>query len=262
MNDSGNFTVPRSAPRAERTAPPRRWQLGREQREQMVADHLPLVKRIACGLARRSTDPVEDLVQVGSIGLLEAIERYETGHNTEFKTYAIHLITGHMRHYLRDKQNLLRGPRALQELSYRLSQITHKLAQQLDREPTNVEIAEYLGISTDSVDEVRVYDRRVSVLWLDQVTLSQDEDDTGTLMDSLTDPNTCTEGQDEQILLNEAISKLDPSDKEILELHYFLDLSQAELSRRLNLSQMKICRRLKRAEKKLRVMLLTDYPGQ
>ena len=80
--------------------------------------------RLLMGLARRSSDPVEDLIQVGSIGLLEAIDRYETGHNTEFKTYAVHYITGHIRHYLRDKQNLMRGPRVLQELSYRLNKIT------------------------------------------------------------------------------------------------------------------------------------------
>ena len=87
------------------------------EKEKLVGEYLPLVKKIARGLARRSTDPVEDLIQVGSIGLLEAINRYETGHNTEFKTYAVHFITGHIRHYLRDRQNLLRGPRVLQELS-------------------------------------------------------------------------------------------------------------------------------------------------
>lgn len=241
---------------------PKRWNPTREEREQLVETYLPLVRRIACGLARRSTDPVEDLVQVGSIGLLEAIERYETGHNSEFKTYAIHLITGHIRHYLRDKQNLMRGPRVLRELSSRLNQITHDLAQQFGREPTNVEIAEYLGISTASVDEVRLYDRRVSILWLDQVNVGQEEDESFSLMESISSPTTDTEDQDEQILLAEAISRLDPHEREILELRYFHDLTQAELSRRLKISQMKICRRLKRAEKRLRIMLMADVEGE
>src|SRR3989338_10465468 len=105
-----------------------------KEKEKLVNEYLPLVHKIARGLARRSTDPVEDLIQVGSIGLLEAINRYETGHNTEFKTYAVHFITGHIRHYLRDRQNLLRGPRVLQELSYRLSQVANRLTQQLGRD--------------------------------------------------------------------------------------------------------------------------------
>src|SRR5438552_4321027 len=84
-----------------KTVPHKRWKLSPQERSSLVQNYLPLVKKIARGLARRSSDPVEDLIQVGSIGLLEAIDRYETGHNTEFKTYAVHYITGHIRHYLR-----------------------------------------------------------------------------------------------------------------------------------------------------------------
>ena len=116
------------------------------EKERLVNDYLPLVHKIARGLARRSTDPVDDLIQVGSIGLLEAINRYETGHNTEFKTYAVHFITGHIRHYLRDRQNLLRGPRVLQELSYRLSQVANRLTQSLGRDPSNHELAHALDV--------------------------------------------------------------------------------------------------------------------
>jgi RNA polymerase sigma factor (sigma-70 family) len=108
-----------------------------KEKEKLVNEYLPLVHKIARGLARRSTDPVDDLIQVGSIGLLEAINRYETGHNTEFKTYAVHFITGHIRHYLRDRQTLVRGPRALQELSYRLRLVTQELSHRLGREATN-----------------------------------------------------------------------------------------------------------------------------
>lgn len=228
------------------------------QKEKLVADHLPLVKKIARGLARRSTDPVEDLIQVGSIGLLEAIERYETGHNTEFKTYAVHFITGHIRHYLRDRQNLLRGPRVLQELSYRLSQVTARLTQEFGREPTNQELADILQVTKEQVDEVKVYDRRVTVLWLDQEGNDSDDDEQRSLLESLSDPRFSSESReeyDEKLVLTEAMSRLPEAQRQLLEMRYFHDLTQAELSRRLGISQMEVCRRLKKAEKQLKTVL-------
>ncbi|MBI6545445.1 MAG: sigma-70 family RNA polymerase sigma factor, partial [Cyanobacteria bacterium NC_groundwater_1444_Ag_S-0.65um_54_12] len=228
------------------------------EKERLVGDFLPLVKKIARGLARRSTDPVEDLIQVGSIGLLEAIERYEIGHNTEFKTYAVHFITGHIRHYLRDRQNLLRGPRVLQELSYRLSQVTSRLTQEFGREPSNAELAKALDVTLEQVDEVKLYDRRVTVLWLDQDGLEGEDDEQRSLLDSLSDPRFSGEAKDEldeRLVLTEAMNRLPPAQRELLELRYFQDLTQAELSRRLGISQMEVCRRLKKAEKQLRTVL-------
>ena len=230
-----------------------------QQKEKLVVEFLPLVKKIARGLARRSTDPVEDLIQVGSIGLLEAIDRYEIGHNTEFKTYAVHFITGHIRHYLRDRQNLLRGPRVLQELSYRLSQVTAKLTQEFGREPTNQELSSALSVTIEQVDEVKLYDRRVTVLWLDQEGTDGEDEEQRSLLESLSDPRFSGENRDEldeRLVLSEAMSRLPQSQRELLEMRYFQDMTQAELSRRLGISQMEVCRRLKKAEKDLRFVLL------
>jgi RNA polymerase sigma-B factor len=228
-----------------------------KEKERLVGEYLPLVKKIARGLARRGTDPVEDLVQVGSIGLLEAINRYEYGHNTEFKTYAIHFITGHIRHYLRDRQNLLRGPRVLQELSYRLSQITSKLTQELGRDPSNQELAVLLDVPLDQVDQVKLYDRRVTVLWLDQEGNDQDDDESRSLLDHLSDSTLDgSEAMDERLTLMEAMKHLPETQRRLLEMRYFHDLTQAELSRRLGISQMEVCRRLKKAEKQLKMVLL------
>ncbi len=230
-----------------------------KDKEKIVADFLPLVKKIARGLARRSTDPVEDLIQVGSIGLLEAINRYESGHNTEFKTYAVHFITGHIRHYLRDRQNLLRGPRVLQELSYRLSQVNNKLTQAMGRDPSNHELAEALEVSIDQVDQVKMYDRRVTVLWLDQESGDSDDDEQRSLLDTLSDVRTSLDGRedlDDRLVLIEAMEHLPESQRKLLEMRYFMDLTQAELSRRLGISQMEVCRRLKKAEKQLKQALI------
>lgn len=233
-----------------------------KEKEKLVNEFLPLVKKIARGLARRSTDPVEDLIQVGSIGLLEAINRYESGHNTEFKTYAVHFITGHIRHYLRDRQNLMRGPRVLQELSYRLSQVTSKLTQEFGREPTNQELADLLEVSPEQVDQVKMYDRRVTVLWLDQESGDTDDDEQRSLLDTLSDARTALatrDDLDDRLVLVEAMRHLPEGQRKLLELRYFQDLTQAELSRRLGISQMEVCRRLKKAEKQLKATLL---PGK
>lgn len=229
-----------------------------KEKEKLVNEYLPLVHKIARGLARRSTDPVDDLIQVGSIGLLEAINRYETGHNTEFKTYAVHFITGHIRHYLRDRQTLVRGPRALQELSYRLRQVTQELSHRLGREATNQELAEALNVSTDLIDQARVYDRRVTVMWLDQETGDGEDDEQRSLLNTLADPltsNAHSNERDERLVLTEAMKHLPDHQRELLQMRYFDDLTQAELSRRLGISQMEVCRRLKKAEKQLRLIV-------
>ncbi|MEB3222827.1 MAG: sigma-70 family RNA polymerase sigma factor [Candidatus Sericytochromatia bacterium] len=231
-----------------------------KEKERLVNEYLPLVHKIARGLARRSTDPVDDLIQVGSIGLLEAINRYETGHNTEFKTYAVHFITGHIRHYLRDRQTLVRGPRALQELSYRLRQVTQELSHRLGREASNQELAEALNVSPDLIDQARVYDRRVTVMWLDQESGDGEEDEQRSLLNTLADPATSNAHQnerDERLVLTEAMKHLPDHQRELLQMRYFDDLTQAELSRRLGISQMEVCRRLKKAEKQLRAIVST-----
>lgn len=230
-----------------------------KDKEKIVGDFLPLVKKIARGLARRSTDPVEDLIQVGSIGLLEAINRYESGHNTEFKTYAVHFITGHIRHYLRDRQNLLRGPRVLQELSYRLSQVANKLTQSMGRDPSNQELAEALEVSIEQVDQVKMYDRRVTVLWLDQESGDAEDDEQRSLLDTLSDGRNTLDGRedlDDRLVLVEAMEHLPESQRKLLEMRYFMDLTQAELSRRLGISQMEVCRRLKKAERQLKMAMI------
>jgi RNA polymerase sigma-B factor len=228
------------------------------EKQELVNEYLPLVHKIARGLARRSTDPVDDLIQVGSIGLLEAINRYEAGHNTAFKTYAIHFITGHIRHYLRDRQSLVRGPRALQELSYRLRVVTQELNHQLGRDATAIELAEALGVSVEEIGNVRVFERRVSVMWLDQEA-DGEEDEQRSLIHTLADPtSTDTDERDERLILAEALRRLPENLAELVRLRYFEDLTQAELARRLQISQMEVCRRLRKAEKQIRAMVTTQ----
>jgi len=131
--------------------------LSKSQKNEIVITYQKLVRKIALGYARRSTDPAEDLIQVGLIGLLEAAENFKEFHKTLFQTYAVHYISGHIRHYLRDKQNLMKGPRALQELSYKMSQTIKELTQELGREPNNDELSKELEVTSNRIDEVKTY---------------------------------------------------------------------------------------------------------
>ncbi|PKL79032.1 MAG: RNA polymerase sigma-G factor [Candidatus Melainabacteria bacterium HGW-Melainabacteria-1] len=223
--------------------------------DQVVREYAPLVYKIAHSLSRRTVDPVEDLIQVGMIGLLEAQRRYDSEQPASFKTYATHFITGHIRHYLRDKQQLLKGPRSLQELAYRVQSTEKKLKQELDRDPSAAEVASQLGIDVASVEEANAYQQRMRMLWLDQ-QYSDGEQDSRTLLDTLPDEQSSLQGQmDTRIYIDEGIRQLPELDQQLLRLRYFQDLTQAAIAEQLSMSQMDVCRKLKQAEKRLRHIL-------
>lgn len=213
----------------------------------IVVVAMPFVKRIACNLARRATDPIDDLVQVGSIGLIKAIDLYNPELGTKFKTYATYLITGEMRHYLRDKASMIKAPREIQELAYRINCVIKELTEQ-GREPTLEQIAEFMSIPVNKVNDIIEVDRRKSTISLDQ-TFTFEDDDTMSLADKIPsgDYQEFLDSYEEKIMLSNAISQLRPKMKEVVELNYYEDLNQREISERLKISQMQVSRRLKQA---------------
>lgn len=226
-------------------------------RDKIVEFSMPLVKRIAYGLARRSTDPVEDLVQVGSIGLVKAIEQFDPDAGAKFHTYATHLITGEIRHYLRDKTSMIRAPRELQELSFRISRLVQDLINELGREPTDAEVAEALQLPADKISEAFEVDRRRTLISLDQ-TLAFDGTSEQYLIDTLED-NTHQlkfSTDEDKIMLNAAIKQLKSNLREVIEMTFYQDLSQTEVARRLGISQMQVSRRLRTATAELQRILL------
>ena len=226
-------------------------------RDKIVISSISLVKRIAYGLARRSTDPVEDLIQVGSIGLVKAIEQFDPTAGAKFHTYATHLITGEIRHYLRDKTSMIRAPRELQELSFRISRLVQDLINELGREPTDAEVAEVLQLPQDKISEAFEVDRRRTLISLDQ-TLTFDGTSEQLLIDSLED---CTHqikftSDEDNIMLTSAIRQLKENLRQVVEMTYYQDLSQTEVARRLGISQMQVSRRLRTATAELQRILL------
>ncbi len=218
----------------------------------IVENSMPLVKKIACSIALQANMPNEDLVQVGSIGLIKAIEFFNPDKNTKFKTYASYFIKGEIKHYLRDKTSMIKAPRELQELVFKISSVVKELKAQGFEEPTEEQIAQTTGISTEKIHEVMEMELCKTTLSLDQAIASVDDEDL-TLIDKIPagDYNEFLNSYENRIMLATAIDKLPPDLKQIIELSYYHDLNQREISEKINISQMQVSRRLKKALSKM-----------
>ena len=219
----------------------------KELQNLIVVAAMSFVKKIACGLARRSTDPVDDLIQVGSVGLIKAIDFYNPGLGTKFKTYATYLITGEIRHYLRDKASMIKAPREIQELAFRINCVIKKFNEE-GIDVTAEQIAKEMSLPVKKIHDIIEVDRRKSTISLDQ-TFTFDDNDTVSLADKIPsgDYQEFLSAYEEKIMLSNAISQLKPKMREVIELSYYEDLNQREISERLNISQMQVSRRLKQA---------------
>ncbi len=222
----------------------------------IVLAAMPLVKKIARGLARRNTDPVEDIIQVGSVGLVKAIQLYNPKVSENFKTYATYLITGEIRHYLRDKVSMIKAPREIYELAYRVNKLMEKLKDENGNEPSESVLAEELGTSVGKIKEVIDVERRKQTISLDQL-VNVGNDETLSLFDKIADDNhyNLESFQEDKILLNDAIKKLDSKLQEVIILNYFKDMSQTQIATQLGISQMQVSRRLKKALNMLLIIL-------
>lgn len=221
--------------------------LKKELQNLIVIAFMPFVKRIACGLARRSTDPVDDLIQVGSVGLIKAIDLFNPEVGTKFKTYSTYIITGEIRHYLRDKASMIKAPREIQELAFRINCVIKQLTED-GLEPTSEQVAEVMSLPVNKINDIIEVDRRKSTISLDQ-TFTFDDEDTISLADKIPsgDYQEFLSSYEEKIMLSNAISQLKPKLKEVIELNYYKDLNQREISEKLGISQMQVSRRLKQA---------------
>lgn len=221
--------------------------LKKELKKLITVAVMPFVRKIALGLARRSTDPVDDLIQAGALGLIKAIELYDIKAASKFKTYATYLITGEIKHYLRDKAAVIKPPRDIHELSYRINNLLRGI--KVDGSDISAEkIAEALCVPIEKVNEVFDVDRRKTVLSLDEVVVKED-DAYITLLEKIPDENyrEVVDLYDSKIILNDAINKLDERLKETISLIYYEDMTQKQVAEKLNISQMQVSRRLKQA---------------
>lgn len=218
----------------------------------IVEAAMEFVKKIAGGVAVQCGIPNEDLVQVGSIGLIKAIELYNPLKSAKFKTYAGYLIRGEIKHYLRDKASIIKAPRELQELVAKISTAVKDLKVNGYDEPTEDQIAQATGISLEKVHDVLGLELSISTLSLDQAVSAVDDDDLS-LIDKIPsgDYQEFLTSYENKIMIASAIEKLPKELKEIIELSYYHDLNQREISEKINISQMQVSRRLKKAINKM-----------
>lgn len=219
-------------------------------RDELVRRHLKLVRQIARSYETRSADSLDDLIQVGSIGLLNAIERFDPTVGRNFEAYAGTLVTGEIMHYLRDSIHLVRPPRELVELRSTVRAATSKLSQTVERTPTVDELAIETGLPAQKVEEV---------LALDQahvVSLDDEGDEDGEsprvryhLVDSKY--RSFQLAAEDRIMLAQAMGRLKHVSREVIEFAFYQDLTQTEIAQQLGISQMQVSRRIKAATQEL-----------
>jgi RNA polymerase sigma-B factor len=224
-------------------------------RDELVQMHLPLVEHLARRFRNRG-EPLDDLTQVATIGLIKSVDRFDTERGVEFSTYATPTVIGEIKRHFRDKGWAVRVPRRLQELRLSLTSATSELSQRNRRSPTVAELAEYLKISEEEVLEGLESANAYSTLSLD-VSEGGDEDSPA-VADSLGSEDEALEGVEYRESLKPLLEQLPPREKKILLLRFFGNMTQSQIAEEIGISQMHVSRLLARTLEQLRAQLLVD----
>lgn len=227
-------------------------------RGQLTTLFMPLVHQVARRYARAGI-PLDDLHQIGYIGLMHAVANFDPDRNVKFETYARHLIAGEIRHYLRDQGTTVRRPRWLYELDHQVSRTVVGLTQRLGRPPIPAEIAAAAGISTDEVDEVLRAREALRFVSLDEERQGED----GVPMsqrDRITDAHTAAPPMpiEDRIYLADAVERLSGLQRKVIYALFYLDLTQTEAARKLGISQKHVSRLMHAALRRLRTSLAPE----
>jgi RNA polymerase sigma-B factor len=216
-------------------------------RDQLATRHLSLARHLALRYSDGS-EPLEDLVQVASLGLLKAAERFDPERGVAFSTFAVPTILGELRRHFRDRGWMIHVPRDLKEASLRVSRA---LAEHSGRSTTPAQLAELTGLPLETVIEALDARGARYALSLDAPT-GTEEDDAGTLMDQLGSPDRELARARARVTLDRLGRGLDERDREILRLRFEEDLTQSEIGERIGVSQMQVSRLLRAALERMR----------
>ncbi len=220
-----------------------------DAREQLVMSHLNLVRFLANKFKNRG-EPLDDLIQVGYLGLLKAIDRFDPDRGLEFTTYATPTILGEIKRHFRDKGWSVRVPRRLQELSAKVNQATDTLTTQLQRSPTVEEIADFLDASVDEVLEAMESSSAYSSVPLEG-TGSSESDDAPSIIDRYATEDSELAFTDDRLIIEEALEGFSPREREVIELRFLKGMTQIEIADKLGISQVQVSRLLRRTLKKI-----------
>ncbi|MFJ6618455.1 SigB/SigF/SigG family RNA polymerase sigma factor [Kitasatospora sp. NPDC091335] len=225
-----------------------------ELRNQLVRMHIPLVEHLARRFRNRG-EPLDDLTQVATIGLIKSVDRFDHERGVEFSTYATPTIVGEIKRHFRDKGWAVRVPRRLQELRLSLTTATSELSQRHGRSPTVHELAEHLGISEEDVLEGLESANAYSTLSLD---VPDSDDESPAVADTLGATDEALEGVEYRESLKPLLAQLPPREQKILVLRFFRNMTQSQIAAEVGISQMHVSRLLARTLAQLREKLLVE----
>ena len=220
-----------------------------EARDQLIVSHLNLVRFLASKFKNRG-EPLDDLVQVGTIGLIKAIDRFDPERGLEFTTYATPTILGEIKRHFRDKGWSIRVPRRLQELSAKVNQATEELTVELQRSPSVEEIAAKLGVSAEEILEAMESSGAYTSVSLEAGGTSED-DEAPALIDRLGSVDEDLDASDDRMVIDDAIRDFSPREQEIVRMRFIDGLTQVEIAKRLGVSQVQVSRLLRRTLRKI-----------
>lgn len=228
----------------------------RRIREKAVEMHLPLAEHLARRFSHRG-EPHDDLVQVATIGLIKAVDRFEVERGLEFSTYATPTIVGEIKRHFRDKTWAVRVPRRLQELRLAVTRATGDLSQDLGRSPTVAELAAHIGVGEDDVIEAIEAGGAYSTVPLDAG--DDDNDSPGlSLGETLGAEDSSFETVENLESLKPLLAQLPVRERRILMLRFFESKTQSEIAAELGISQMHVSRLLARTLEQLREGMLAS----
>jgi RNA polymerase sigma-B factor len=223
-------------------------------REQLIEQYLSLVRSLARRYSYRG-EQLEDLVQIGCIGLIKAIDRFDLDRGVELTTYATPNIIGEIKRHFRDKGWAVRVPRGLQELNVQLSRLIEELTVQLGRSPTVAELAKASGVGEEEVLEALESGRAYTSLSL---SAGGGEDDELDPLESLGSEEHQYEVSEDRAVLAPGFRVLDDRERRILHLRFFDGLTQSQIAQQVGISQMHVSRLIRRALEKIRQEIAVD----
>jgi RNA polymerase sigma-B factor len=240
--------------RADRALLERAHRGDQEARTQLVGRFLPLARQLARRY-QRAGEPLDDLIQVASLGLLKAIDRFDPARETAFSSFAVPTILGELKRHFRDRGWSVRVPRDLQELAVRLEPVGEELSRELGRAATPAEIAERTGTTLEQVLEAREAAGAYRAVSLDRPREDDEEGEGLGAAFGIEDPG--FDNAEDSATIERLMRVLTEREREVLRLRFAEDLTQAEIGERVGVSQMHVSRIIRQA-----INRLQDAAGQ
>ena len=223
----------------------------KEARDLLVTENIGLVWSIVRRFSNRGHE-LDDLFQIGSIGLIKAIDKFDASFDVKFSTYAVPMITGEIKRFLRD-DGMIKVSRSLKEIAGKVRMSREVLSGKLGREPTIEEISEDIAVATEDIVMALESNAEVESLYK---TIYQGDGNAIYLIDKLEQSKDESENMIEKFALKEIIESLEPKDQDIIRLRYFCDKTQTDIAKELGISQVQVSRLEKKILKTMREKLV------